>query len=106
MTETPMEPVFQDPPPVRQRGDEWQPTVDALIRRTGQWALIMDAPADQAGAGVLSGRIRERRGVWAGEHWEVATRTVRSGPEKRTHVYARHLIPEAAAASLGGEGRD
>lgn len=101
---TPMEPVFQDPPPAYYQGAEWQPTVDALIASTGRWALIHVGPYMDEEAERLIGRIRTARGVWSGHTWEAVlrtiggTRTVEQRRAARTHVYARHL-------AAGGEGR-
>lgn len=80
----PMEPVFMDPPPVL-RDAAWAKTVAALIARTGEWALVYEGKE----AEVITGRIRAKRGAWAGHVWEATTRKTESFT--RRQVYARHV---------------
>lgn len=97
-----MEPIFQDPPPSTTE-QEWTPTVEKLIARTGVWALICDKPylgPDSQEIERLIGRIRASRGEWAGHSWEAMqrtmgrTRTLEQRREARIHVYAKHLAAQ------------
>ncbi|MFD9950002.1 hypothetical protein ACFWYW_28470 [Nonomuraea sp. NPDC059023] len=86
-----MTPVFEDPPPlgVLADADQWTPTREALIARSGEWALIL--VGHYGDASKLVGRLRKSRGVWAGHEWEVAARNTLSKTD--TKVYARHIKP-------------
>lgn len=96
MSGQPMEPQFMDPPPVCPGFEEWLPTVEALKANTGKWALIFDTDWDDTAAQTLANRIRARRNVWAGEEWEVTTRSVGPQQKRRSHVYARHISQDQA----------
>jgi hypothetical protein len=100
--QTVMTPEFMDPPAPGQPDSEWQPTVDILKQRTGRWAVIFeDKDDDGSAAAHLSGRIRRRRGVWAGEEWEVTVRKVGPLGIHGYRVFARHLSPEQVAGERG-----
>lgn len=88
-----------DPPPAR-RQDPWGPTVAKLIEHTGQWALVYEAPYNEANK--LRGRIAHRRGSWAGHLWEVTTRKVPDSHPEQVQVFARHMGPLPDAHG-GGE---
>lgn len=94
----PMEPQFMAPPDPRKQFSEWAPTVEALKARSGEWAIILDGDDDGMEAERLASRIRNRRGVWGGETWEVTVRKVGPRGNRGYRVYARHVEP-----SGGGE---
>lgn len=96
----PMTPKFEDPPPPRGRvsSTEWKPVVDALRAKTGEWALIGESNDDQP-IQVLASQIRDGRGAWAGQPWQVATRKAGSGRETTYRIWVRHLDPADAHES-------
>ncbi len=97
----PAEVTFIEPPSLHRDADEWLPVVEALKANSGQWALIYDSEWDDSAAQTLANRVRGRRSVWAGEEWEVTTRTVGQRAEARSQVYARHISKETDGEPRG-----
>ncbi|MFI6496829.1 hypothetical protein [Nonomuraea typhae] len=85
----PMEPVFKDSLPYGRQAatDKWVPTRDGLIKRSGEWALIL--VGHYVGVQNLAGQIRKRRGVWAGHEWEATVRNTVSRTDAK--VWVRHI---------------
>lgn len=94
----PITPVFEQPPvnPRGQKGIDWQPTLDALAEKPGEWARV-DGPWPIDKTGVVSSRLKSLRG-WA-KKVDLEVEVISTAKDGQRWIYARTVTKAAEKAA-------